>query len=113
MSPGRLRDPSLRQPPTIESPLLSLRGVRKAFGDHVVLDGLSLDVYAHRVVVLLGASGSGRSTLLRCIALLEDVDEGVIELDGQDLTDQRLDADAARARIGTVFPTHPLLPTCA
>ena len=110
MSPGRLRDPGLRHPPTIESPLLSVRGVRKAFGDHVVLDDLSLDVYAHRVVVLIGAPGSGKSTLLRCIDLLEDVDDGVIELEGQDITDPRLDADAVRARIGMVFPAYHLLP---
>ena len=87
MTPGPLRDPGLRHPPTLETPLLSVRGVRKAFGDHVVLDDLSLDVYAHKVVVLIGASGSGKSTLLRCIDLLEDVDDGVIELEGQDITD--------------------------
>jgi polar amino acid transport system ATP-binding protein len=103
MSPGRLRDPSLRHPPTLEPPLLSVRGVRKAYGDHVVLDDLSLDVRAHRVVVLLGAPGSGRSTLLRCIGRREDVDHGVIELEGQDITDPRLDAAAVQARIGTVF----------
>lgn len=107
MSPGRLRDPSLPLP---ERPLLSVRGVRKAFGDHVVLDDLSLDVHAHRVVVLIGASGSGKSTLLRCIDLLEDVDDGVIELEGQDITDPRLDANAVRARIGMVFQAYNLFP---
>ena len=110
MSPGRLRDPSLRHPPTLETPLLSVRGVRKAFGDHVVLDDLSLDVYAHKVVVLIGASGSGKSTLLRCIDLLEDVDDGVIELEGQDITDPRLDANTVRARIGMVFQAYNLFP---
>ena len=92
------------------SPLLSVRGVRKAFGDHVVLDDLSLDVQAHQVVVLIGASGSGKSTLLRCIDLLEDVDDGVIELEGQDITDPRLDADAVRARMGMVFQAYNLFP---
>ena len=87
-----------------------MRGVRKAFGDHVVLDDLSLDVYAHKVVVLIGASGSGKSTLLRCIDLLEDVDDGVIELEGQDITDPRLDANAVRARIGMVFQAYNLFP---
>ena len=107
MSPGRLKDPSLRP---LETPLLSVRGVRKAFGDHVVLDDLSLDVRSHQVVVLIGASGSGKSTLLRCIDLLEDIDDGVIELEGQDITDPRLDANAVRARIGMVFQSYNLFP---
>jgi polar amino acid transport system ATP-binding protein len=110
MSPGRLKDPSLPNRPALEAPLLSVRKVRKAFGDHVVLDDLSLDVRAHQVVVLIGASGSGKSTLLRCIDLLEDVDDGVIELEGQDITDPRLDANAVRARIGMVFQAYNLFP---
>ncbi|GAA4627377.1 amino acid ABC transporter ATP-binding protein [Cellulomonas oligotrophica] len=93
-----------------DAPLLRVRGVRKSFGDHVVLDDLSLDVHAHQVVVLIGASGSGKSTLLRCIDLLEDVDDGVIELEGQDITDPRLDADAVRARMGMVFQAYNLFP---
>ena len=99
-----------QSPPASGGPLLSVRGVRKAFGDHVVLDDLSLDVQAHQVVVLIGASGSGKSTLLRCIDLLEDVDDGVIELEGQDITDPRLDADAVRARMGMVFQAYNLFP---
>jgi len=110
MSPGPLRDPSLPLPAGLGKPLLSVRGVRKAFGDHVVLDDLSLDVHAHQVVVLIGASGSGKSTLLRCIDLLEEVDDGVIELEGQDITDPRLDANAVRARIGMVFQAYNLFP---
>ncbi|KRD44340.1 peptide ABC transporter ATP-binding protein [Cellulomonas sp. Root930] len=105
-----MRDPMPGRPLRLDPPLLSVRGVRKAFGDHVVLDDLSLDVHAHKVVVLIGASGSGKSTLLRCIDLLEDVDDGVIELEGQDITDPRLDANAVRARIGMVFQAYNLFP---
>ncbi|AEE45101.1 amino acid ABC transporter ATP-binding protein [Cellulomonas fimi] len=97
-------------PPAAGAPLLRVRGLRKSFGGHVVLDDLSLDVDAHRVVVLIGASGSGKSTLLRCVDLLEDVDDGVIELEGQDITDPRLDANAVRARIGMVFQSYNLFP---
>ncbi|HEY0218083.1 MAG TPA: amino acid ABC transporter ATP-binding protein [Cellulomonas sp.] len=92
------------------SPLLHVAGVRKAFGDHVVLDDLSLDVDEHKVVVLIGASGSGKSTLLRCVNLLEEVDDGLIEVAGQEVTDPRVDANAVRARIGMVFQSYNLFP---
>jgi polar amino acid transport system ATP-binding protein len=69
-----------------------------------------MDVAAHDVVVLIGASGSGKSTLLRCIDLLEVVDDGVIELDGAEITDPRVDADAVRARMGIVFQAFNLFP---
>lgn len=90
------------------SAVLSVRGVRKAFGPQLVLDNLDLDVAAHEVVVLIGASGSGKSTLLRCIDLLDEVDDGVIELDGEDITDPRLDANKVRSRIGMVFQAYNL-----
>ena len=95
---------------TTTAPLLRVDRVRKAFGDHVVLDDLSLDVTEHQVVVLIGASGSGKSTLLRCINLLEEVDDGVIEVAGQEVTDPRVDANAVRARIGMVFQAYNLFP---
>ncbi|WP_370890524.1 amino acid ABC transporter ATP-binding protein [Janibacter sp. GXQ6167] len=94
----------------MSDPLLRLTGVRKSFGDHVVLRDISLDVHRGQCVVLIGASGSGKSTLLRCINVLETVDDGVITLDGTELTDPRLDVDAARARIGVVFQSYNLFP---
>jgi polar amino acid transport system ATP-binding protein len=90
--------------------LLSLRGVRKAYGENVVLDGFDLNVAAGECVVLIGASGSGKSTLLRCVNLLETVDDGVIELAGQDITDPRVDADKVRSGIGIVFQSYNLFP---
>lgn len=92
------------------SALLSMRGVRKTYGDTVVLDDLDLDVPAHRCVVLVGASGSGKSTLLRCANLLERVDDGVVEFEGVDIADPRVDADAARGRMGIVFQAFNLFP---
>src|SRR5204862_1234855 len=71
---------------------------------------LNLDVAEHDVVGLIGASGSGKSTLLRCIDLLETVDDGVIELQGEEITDPRVDADAVRARMGIVFQAFNLFP---
>ncbi|MDQ1620447.1 MAG: polar amino acid transport system ATP-binding protein [Actinomycetota bacterium] len=90
--------------------MLQCAGVVKRFGDHTVLHGVDLDVAEHEVVTLIGASGSGKSTLLRCINLLETVDDGVIHLDGEDITDPRADVDAVRRRIGVVFQAYNLFP---
>ena len=95
---------------SVAEPVLRLRGVRRAFGVHVVLDGIDLDVAAHEVVALVGASGSGKSTLLRTINLIEQVDDGEILLRGQDVSDPRVDADGVRARIGVVFQHYNLFP---
>ena len=89
---------------------LSLRHVRKQFGDKVVLDDVSLDVADHQVVCLIGASGSGKSTLLRCINLLEHVDDGEVLLDGVDISEPGLDPDPIRRRIGMVFQSYNLFP---
>jgi polar amino acid transport system ATP-binding protein len=90
--------------------LLSIRDVRKSFGSNLVLDGFSLEVDEGDCVVLIGASGSGKSTLLRCVNLLEVVDDGVIELDGVDITDPRANADRIRSGIGIVFQAYNLFP---
>jgi polar amino acid transport system ATP-binding protein len=90
--------------------LLECRDVRKVFGDHVILDGLTLDVAEHEVVALIGASGSGKSTLLRCVNLLAEIDDGTIHLDGEEITDPRADPDLVRRRIGLVFQSYNLFP---
>lgn len=90
--------------------MLSCRDVRKTFGDHVILDDLSLEVAEHEVVALIGASGSGKSTLLRCVNLLEQIDDGTIHLDDEEITDPRADPDRVRQRIGLVFQSFNLFP---
>jgi polar amino acid transport system ATP-binding protein len=92
------------------APLLRVAGLRKSFGTNLVLDDLDLDVAEHSCVVLIGSSGSGKSTLLRAVDLLEEVDDGVIELRGVDLADPWVDANAARARMGMVFQAYNLFP---
>jgi polar amino acid transport system ATP-binding protein len=89
---------------------ISLRGVHKAFGETVVLDGIDLDVGAGDVITMIGASGSGKSTLLRCVNLLEPVDDGEILLDGIDIAEPGLDPDPIRRRIGMVFQSFNLFP---
>jgi len=91
-------------------PVLSCEGVVKRFGAHTVLRSIDLAVAEHQVVTLIGASGSGKSSLLRCINLLETVDDGVIRLDGEDITDPRVDADAVRRRIGVVLKAYNMFP---
>jgi len=66
--------------------VIETRGVVKRFGDFTALDGVSVDVPAGSLTALLGPSGSGKSTLLRVIAGLERADEGVVCLEGQDVT---------------------------
>ncbi|WP_173008107.1 amino acid ABC transporter ATP-binding protein [Mycolicibacterium sp. P1-18] len=95
---------------TTRQPVLSVRGLTKAYHDRAVLQGVDLDVAEHQVVVLIGASGSGKSTLLRCVDLLEDIDDGQILLDGRDISDPRIDADEARQSMGMVFQSFNLFP---
>ena len=89
---------------------LSLRGVRKRFGDHEVCKGIDLDVDEGEMVCLIGASGSGKSTLLRCMNLLEPIDDGMILLDGQDISEPGLNPQPVRQKIGIVFQSYNLFP---
>ena len=92
------------------TPVLSVDGVYKSFGSEQVLEGVSLEVPEHTVTVLIGASGSGKSTLLRCINLLTSVDDGVIRLDGWDITDPEVEPDEVRRKVGMVFQSFNLFP---
>ncbi|GAA2237452.1 MULTISPECIES: amino acid ABC transporter ATP-binding protein [Kitasatospora] len=91
-------------------PVLRLEAVRKSFGGHLVLRDVELAVPAHSVTALIGASGSGKSTLMRCANLLEEIDDGAIFLDGEEITDPRADQDGVRRRIGVVFQAYNLFP---
>ena len=89
---------------------ISLRGVHKAFGTNSVLNGIDMDIAEGTVVSLIGPSGSGKSTLLRCINLLEPIDDGLIFLDGTDISVPGFDANPVRRRIGMVFQNFNLFP---
>ncbi|PVC92232.1 amino acid ABC transporter ATP-binding protein [Streptomyces sp. CS131] len=95
---------------TATAPVLRMKAVRKSFGTSLVLRDVDLEVAPHTVTALIGASGSGKSTLLRCANLLEEVDDGAIFLDGEEITDPRADADAVRRRTGVVFQAYNLFP---
>jgi len=94
----------------VSSPVVEVRGLRKTYGERVVLDDVSLTVEAGDVVCLIGSSGSGKSTLLRCLDLLEQIDDGVIELDGREISDPLVDRREVRRSIGMVFQAYNLFP---
>jgi polar amino acid transport system ATP-binding protein len=89
---------------------VQVESVTKRFDENTVLDAVSLNVAEHEVVCLIGASGSGKSTLLRCLNLLEKVQAGTIVVDGQTITDGRVDVNALRRKIGIVFQSYNLFP---
>jgi polar amino acid transport system ATP-binding protein len=89
---------------------VSISGLTKRFGDNEVLRDVDLTIDLHNVVCLIGASGSGKSTLLRCLNLLEPVDAGTIVIDGQTVTNGKVDVNALRRRIGIVFQSFNLFP---
>ena len=89
---------------------LRLEGVHKSFGDLEVLRGIDLSMAEHEVVCLIGASGSGKSTMLRCIDLLEPIDLGRIVIAGEDVTARGVDVNRVRRHIGIVFQAFNLFP---
>jgi polar amino acid transport system ATP-binding protein len=95
---------------SVERPALLIEGLHKSFGKLEVLRGIDLTVAEHEVVCLIGASGSGKSTLLRCINLLEEIDAGRIEIEGDEITASGVHLDRVRRRIGIVFQAFNLFP---
>lgn len=90
-------------------PLLQLRGVKKAFGDTKVLDGVDLDVAEGETFVLLGASGSGKTVLMKHLEGLLQPDAGTVIIDGHDLsTGDRAALDAVRREVGVQFQSGAL-----
>ncbi len=92
------------------SEVLRVERLRKAFGEEVVLEDISFSVPEHTATVFIGASGSGKSTLLRCINLLEQIDDGKIILDGEEITSAEADVDSVRRKFGMVFQSFNLFP---
>ena len=83
--------------------ILSVKDLTKNFGNNQVLKGVNLDVYEGDVVAIIGASGCGKSTFLRCVNCLEDPTGGTIMFQGEDLADMKVDINIHRQKIGMVF----------
>jgi polar amino acid transport system ATP-binding protein len=94
----------------MSTPVLEIVDLRKSFGETLVLHNVHLTVPEHTATVLIGASGSGKSTLLRCINLLEPIDDGLILLDGQEISDPAINVDVIRRKLGIVFQSFNLFP---
>ena len=94
----------------MSTPVLEIVDLRKSFDQNLVLHDVNLVVPEHTATVLIGASGSGKSTLLRCINLLEPIDDGLILLDGQEISDPAIDVDLIRRKLGIVFQSFNLFP---
>ena len=88
--------------------ILSVRGLYKAFDERQVLAGVDLEVYRGQIVALIGSSGSGKSTLLRCINLIEQVSDGQIFLNDEDISNPRVNQDQVRRQVGLVFQAYNL-----
>ena len=82
--------------------LIEIKNVKKNFGSHEVLKGVSFNAEKGDVVCLIGPSGSGKSTLLRCINLLESYDDGDIVVLGENINEIK-DVNAYRSKVGMVF----------
>ncbi len=90
--------------------IVHVEHLKKDFDDLEVLKDISLDVSEGEVVVLIGPSGSGKSTFLRCLNRLEEATDGVIVVDGNDITDKSVDINKVRENIGMVFQHFNLFP---
>ncbi|WP_342506602.1 amino acid ABC transporter ATP-binding protein [Sporosarcina sp. FSL K6-2383] len=90
--------------------LIQVRNLKKSFGQLEVLKDINVEIKEREVVCVIGPSGSGKSTFLRCLNRLEDISGGHVVIDGQDITDTKLDINKIRENVGMVFQQFNLFP---
>lgn len=90
--------------------MIKAENIHKSFGDLKVLKGIDMEVHRGEVVVLIGVSGSGKSTFLRCLNFLELTNEGVITIDGKSINQKKDNLAKVRAEVGMVFQHFNLFP---
>ena len=95
---------------TPADPMVSINNVHKSFGELKVLNGVSLDVMKGDVICIIGPSGSGKSTLIRCVNALNDIQQGSILVEGQEVNDEKLNKLELRKKVGMVFQQYNLFP---
>jgi polar amino acid transport system ATP-binding protein len=89
-------------------PRLKVVNLKKNYDTKVVLDGVDLEVFPGQIVAVIGSSGSGKSTVLRCVNLLEEILDGQIFLEGVEISEPDVDQDKVREQIGLVFQSFNL-----
>ena len=94
----------------VSDAVIRVKGLKKDFENLAVLKGVDVDIRKGDVVCVIGASGSGKSTFLRCLNLLEKPTDGSIEFNGVNLTDTKVDLDLHRQKMGMVFQQFNLFP---
>ena len=90
--------------------MIDVKNLTKEFDGQHVLRGIDQHIYPGEKVVVIGPSGSGKSTFLRCLNLLEEPSGGVITLDGEEITSDKVDIDKIRQNMGMVFQQFNLFP---
>lgn len=90
--------------------LLQVEHLHKAYGDHVVLDDVSLEVERGEVIVIIGPSGCGKSTFLRCLNALEPIQGGKVSVAGKSVDGSERDLVELRQKVGMVFQGYDLFP---
>lgn len=90
--------------------LIQVQNLHKSFGDIEVLKGIDAEIHKGDVVVIIGASGSGKSTFLRCLNKLEEPTDGKIIFEGTDITDPKVNINLHRRKVGMVFQQFNLFP---
>ena len=88
---------------TTDNTIIKVTGLKKSFGELDVLKGVDTEIKKGEVVVVIGPSGSGKSTFLRCLNRLEEPTGGVIEFDGVNITDKKVNINKHREKMGMVF----------
>lgn len=94
----------------MDLPIIQMKNIQKFFGNFQALKDINFEVKKGEIVVICGPSGSGKSTLIRCINRLEEIDEGDIFLDGQDIYAKGANLNRLRAETGMVFQHFNLFP---
>ena len=90
--------------------MINVRNLYKSFGKNEVLKDINETIKKGEVVVIIGPSGSGKSTFLRCLNLLEEPTSGVINFEGEDITNKNVDINKIREKMGMVFQQFNLFP---
>lgn len=90
--------------------IIQVHSLKKSFGSNEVLKDISINIAAQEVVCVIGASGSGKSTFLRCLNRLDEITSGQVIIDGQDITSPSTNINEIRQEVGMVFQHFNLFP---